>query len=229
MKYTHLFTAAIAAIILTAATAMATPQLAVGEPNFNFGTIPQGKKVNHVFTIKNAGDAQLNIQRVRPSCGCTAANASSPAIQPGKSGEIKVAFDSTNFSGKVSKTVFLDTNDPKTPAFQLTLSGTITEEVLLSPRLLNLGQIKIGAAKEVNITVTNRGSRPLRLTAAKSQLPQLAADIKKNLLRPGESGTIEVTVKPRAEDRMMSGYLSITTDNPQKSEIVIPVYASPVK
>ena len=53
--------------------------------------------------------------------------------------------------------------------------------------------------------------------------------IRKAQLKQGESGVIDVTVTPRAEDRMLSGYLFITTDNPQKSEIIVPLYASAVK
>ena len=213
-------------ILLNGVSALAAPHLVADEPGFNFGTIPQGKKVDHVFAIRNAGDAPLNIQRVRPSCGCTAANASSPVIQPGKSGEIKVTFDSANFSGKVGKTVFLDTNDPQNPAFPLTLTGSITEEILFAPRQLNLGQAKAGLPKEVAITVTNRGNRTLKLVSVKSPMPQVAARIRKDQLRTGESGAIDVIVTPRAGDRMLSGYISIATDNPQKSEIIVPLYAS---
>lgn len=229
MKLSSAITTAFFLFILSGASALAAPQLVVDEPNFSFGTIPQGKKVNHVFAIRNSGDTPLTIQRVRPSCGCTAANASSPVIQPGKSGEIKITFDSSNFSGKVSKTIFLDTNDPKSPAVTLTLTGAITEEIQIAPRQLNLGQTKIGTPKEVTISVTNRGNRPLKLVSAKSPISQVVARIRKDQLKPGETGVIDVTVTPRAEDRMLSGYLFITTDNPQKSEIMVPLYASAVK
>lgn len=229
MKLSSAITTALFLIILSGTSALAAPQLVVDEPDFSFGTISQGKKVNHVFAIRNSGDTPLTIQRVRPSCGCTAANASSPVIQPGKSGEIKITFDSTNFSGKVSKTVFLDTNDPKSPAVTLTLTGSITEEIQIAPRQLNLGQTKIGTPKEVTISVTNRGNKPLKLVSAKSPISQVVARIRKDQLKPGESGIIDVTVTPRAEDRMLSGYLFITTDNPQKSEITVPLYASAVK
>jgi copper(I)-binding protein len=229
MKLFSVLTAALIIFFCCGISAHALPQLVVDDPTFNFGTIPQGKKVSHIFAIKNSGDAPLTIQKVRPSCGCTAANASTPVLQPGKTGEIKITFNSANFSGKVSKTVFLDTNDPKSPAYTLTLTGTITEEIQIAPRQLNLGKIKVGTPKGMTITVTNRGDRPLKLISVKAQIPQLAATIRKNQLKAGESGTIDVTVTPRAEDDMLSGYLSIATDNPQKSEILIPVYASPIK
>lgn len=229
MKLYPILTAALIIFNCCGNSAHALPQLVVDDPTFNFGIVQQGNKVTHVFTIRNSGDAPLTIQKVRPSCGCTAANSSTPMLNPGKTGEIKITFDSTNFSGKVSKTVFLDTNDPKSPAYTLTLTGSITEEIQIAPRQLNLGKIKIGIPQRATITLTNRADRPLRLISVKAQIPQLAATIRKSHLKTGESGTIDVTVTPRVDDNMLSGYLSIITDNPQKSEIIIPVYASPIK
>src|SRR5919198_1171592 len=99
--------------------AHAAPQLVVEQPVYSFGTILQGKKVEHTFILKNAGDAPLQIKQVKPSCGCTAANVSSPTIQPGKKGEIKASFNSANFYGSVSKGIAVESNDPKNPTLNL--------------------------------------------------------------------------------------------------------------
>lgn len=102
-------------------TATAAPHIAIDQPTFDFGSIYQGKKVEHVFTIRNKGDAPLTIKSVRPSCGCTAASITTSVIPPGKTGEIKALFNSTNFAGTIHKTVAVDTDDPKLPASMLTL------------------------------------------------------------------------------------------------------------
>ncbi|WP_243372616.1 DUF1573 domain-containing protein [Geotalea sp. SG265] len=213
----------------TITAAHAASQVTVPEGNFNFGTIVQGEKLHHTFSIKNTGDSPLSILRVVPSCGCTAANASSPVIQPGRSGEIKIVFDSTNFSGKVTKSIALETNDPKTPSYTLTLNGNIIEEIQITPRQVSLGQIKVGSSARSMVTLINRGNRPLSILSAKAQIPQITAEVSKKQLRTGEAATIEITATPRATDRILSGYLTITTDSPRKSEIIIPVYGSPIR
>lgn len=212
-----------------AASALAAPEITVEQPTFNFGSITEGTKVDHTFSIKNNGDAPLQILRVRPSCGCTAANASSPTIQPGKKGEIKTSFNSANFSGTIAKTISLDTNDPKTPTYTLTLKGTISSEIQITPKQLNLGQIKVETTKTVALTVENRGNKPLKLTSVKTPMPQAVVKTDKNLLKQGESATILVSVTPRHDDRFLSGYLSVTTDSPSKPEIMVPIYGSPTK
>ena len=55
------------------------------------------------------------------------------------------------------------------------------------------------------------------------------AEIKNSQLKEGESAVIEVIVTPKTTDRILSGYLTIVTDSPRKSEIVVPVYGSPAK
>ena len=39
----------------------------------DFGVVNKGQRVTHEFQIRNAGEAELEITEVRPSCGCTVA------------------------------------------------------------------------------------------------------------------------------------------------------------
>jgi uncharacterized cupredoxin-like copper-binding protein len=214
-----------------AAAALAAPELSVTEANYNFGTIAQGKKVPHNFVIRNSGDAPLQIKEVTVSCGCTAAKPSASLIAPGKTAEIQVVFDSSSFTGKVQKSISVLTNAGKAPNFTLNMEGTIVEVLQVAPRQLSLGPVKPGAAKQMTVTVTNRDSVSVKLlsvSATTNTLPTKAV-IKKGELKPGETGTIELTITPRADAKVMSGYLHIMTDCAQKKEIIIPMYASLAK
>jgi hypothetical protein len=225
------FVAAVVANMLLAAAAFGAPELTATESTYNFGTIPQGKQVPHNFVIRNSGDAPLQIKEVNVSCGCTAAKPSASLIEPGKSAEIQVVFDSTNFTGKVQKSVTLVTNAGKARNFTFNLEGTIIEMLQFAPRQLNLGPVKPGAAKQASVTVTNRGGSSVKLLSATgtSNTLQIKAVIKKSEIKSGETGSIELTITPRPDAKIMSGYLHILTDSPQKKEIIIPVYASVAK
>ena len=218
-------------ILLVTALAFAAPELTVPEGSYHFGTIPQGKKVPHNFVIRNSGDAPLQIKEVNVSCGCTAAKPSSSLIAPGKSAEIQVLFDSTNFTGKVQKSVSLVTNAGKSPNYTLYLDGTIVEVLQVSPHQMNLGPVKPGVAKQTTVTITNRESNSVKLLSVNltSNTLQMKSVIKKGELKSGETGTIELSITPRPDAKIMSGYLHIMTDSPQKKEIIIPVYASVAK
>ncbi|AJE02722.1 DUF1573 domain-containing protein [Geobacter pickeringii] len=214
------------ALFTAVAPALAAPVISADRPVFDFGTITAGKKVDHVFTLKNRGDAPLAILKTKTSCGCTVANVSTKSIEPGRTAELKTTFDSANFSGKITKTITVETNDPATPSFTLTVKGTIREELVVSPRQLNLGVIKVGGSKEVQLTVENHGERPVKIVSVTTPMPQVKAAARRTALKPGENATITVTVTPRNEDRFLSGYLAIGTDIPGRPEISVPLYGS---
>lgn len=213
-------------LLLVATSALAAPSILVEKPVHDFGTITQGEKVNHLFTVKNRGDEPLTITQLRSSCGCTAATLSAKTISPGKSGEVRVTFDSANFGGQVAKTVHIDSNDPRTPSTVLTLQGKITELIAAAPRTLNLGTLKAGSRKEAVVTLENRGSAPFAVTSVHSPQAAIVGTPPSGKVNPGKSGEIAVVVTVPREGRFLSGYLTILTTHPQKRELVVPVYAT---
>lgn len=86
------------------------PKIVFTDTNFDFGTITAGAKVTHLFTFKNAGQADLVITGASASCGCTTPTYPHGVKHPGDTGTISVTFDSSNKSGKVVKVVTLVTN-----------------------------------------------------------------------------------------------------------------------
>ncbi len=229
MKAVYYFLSVSAFLLFSISVALGAPRATVDGPAFDFGTVAEGKHVEHIFILKNNGDAPLTIGQVSTSCGCTVADISSRTVAPGKSAEIRVSFNSTNFSGIVSKNVLVQTNDPKMPVYTLTVKGTVFEEIEVTPKQLNLGEIKIGTRKDALIKVANKGKKPVILTSVKSTMPQVIAKTKKTTVKPGGEATINITVTPRNDDRFLGGYVTVNTNNPSKPEIIIPVYASAAK
>ena len=214
--------------VVWAAAAFAAPGIAVEQPTFDFGQVRQGKKVVHVFSIKNKGNADLDIKKITSSCGCTAVSSSSKVVHPGKSGKITATFDSTKFSGPVHKSIAVVTNDPKVSSVTLALKGTVIADLQITPLELDLGAIRDNETKKVVLTVVNNGNKPLDLTAVKTPVAHIVAVADKKQLTPGQSATIAVSITPRRGDRVVSGFVSIPTGNPDKPETLVPVYGSVV-
>jgi P pilus assembly chaperone PapD len=216
-------------LLLTVSLALGAPRATIENPTFDFGSILQGKNVEHVFILKNDGDTPLTVGQVTTSCGCTVAAVSSRTVAPGKSSEIRATFNSRNFSGNINKSIAIHTNDPITPVYTLTIKGNVVEEIEISPRQLNLGEIKIGTSKDALVAVENKGKQAVTLTSVRSTMPQVAVKSGKTMIKPGRKATISVKVTPRKDDRFMGGYINVTTDSPSKPDFIIPVYATAVK
>lgn len=63
------------------------------EPIFDFGEVDEGAVVVHEFKFTNNGKVPLVIQNANSTCGCTIPDWPKEMIAPGKSGVIKVEFD----------------------------------------------------------------------------------------------------------------------------------------
>jgi len=205
--------------------AWAAAQLTFDHSSFDFGKVTQGKKVEHVFTFRNKGDAPVTIQRVGSSCGCTVATPSTRVVPPWKSGELKASFDSSDFSGPVSKEVFVYTTDPQKPALTLTMKGIVIEEIVVTPGQLNLGEVKAGGRKDGVVLLENRGSGTIRIKALRSGHPQMTASCDKRTLKPGEKASIRVSLTPRGDARFINGFITIVTDSRTKPEKELAVFS----
>ncbi len=104
------------------------PRISVENEKINFGNVPPSKKVENEFLIKNIGETELIIRKVRASCGCTAAEPAVKTIRPGRSTSIKTVFNPTGKSGKQKYAITIITNDPKNYKKILWLEGTVATE-----------------------------------------------------------------------------------------------------
>ena len=91
-------------------TTLTTENIDFKSASYDFGTIPEGPAAEHVFTFTNTGKEPLVIQRVQPSCGCTAPDWSKEPIAPGKTGMVKATYGTQGRPGHFEKTMTVFTN-----------------------------------------------------------------------------------------------------------------------
>lgn len=100
------------------------PRIEFDTAVFDFGRILQGEQISTVFNFTNTGNAELIIQRVETSCGCTVPEYDRAPVAPGKQGMIRVRFDSDGKEGTQYKTIKVVTNC-KDNIFDLVLRGEV--------------------------------------------------------------------------------------------------------
>jgi len=97
--------------------------LVLKETEFNFGKIPQGKPVNHIFFVDNKGKDSLRIANVQASCGCTTPSwEKDKAIAPGASTQITVGY---NAAAEGAFTKFITITYNGTQSKQITITGEV--------------------------------------------------------------------------------------------------------
>jgi hypothetical protein len=85
-------------------------KLSFEKSEHDFGTINEGDVVEYVFKFKNSGKAPLVITNASGNCGCTVPSWPKDPIPSGKSGEIKVSFNSKGKSGLEEKEIYVMAN-----------------------------------------------------------------------------------------------------------------------
>jgi len=105
------------------------PVFKVDNTTFDLGKI-KGSTQNEVeFKFTNTGKNDLMIRHVRATCGCTALQQGTlgVGIKAGQSSSIKATFSSGSYSGKVTKAIYVYTNDPKNSEVVLMLSADVEQ------------------------------------------------------------------------------------------------------
>ena len=95
----------------------------------DLGKIKGSTQNNVEYKFKNEGKRDLMIRYVRASCGCTAVQQGPQGvgIKPGESSSIKAVFNSGSYSGKVTKAIYVYTNDPKNSEVVLMLTADVEQ------------------------------------------------------------------------------------------------------
>jgi hypothetical protein len=108
------------------------PVFKVASTTFELGKI-KGNTQNEVeFKFTNDGKRDLLIRYVRATCGCTAVQSGNQnvGIKPGESSSIKAVFNSGSYKGKVTKAIYVYTNDPKNSEVVLMLNADVEQPAL---------------------------------------------------------------------------------------------------
>jgi hypothetical protein len=105
------------------------PVFKVATTTVDLGKI-KGSTQNEVeFKFTNAGKNDLILRHVRASCGCTAIQqgAQGVGIKAGESSSIKATFSSGSYNGKVTKAIYVYTNDPKNSEVVLMINADVEQ------------------------------------------------------------------------------------------------------
>lgn len=205
-----LFVLLIAAIAgLTTAAAQNAPEITFKEEVHDFGTFPEESgKVTCTFEFTNTGKADLVLQNVRASCGCTTPEWTKTPVKPGESGIVTATYNATGRPGRFSKTITVTSNGGEK---RLIIKGEVTPKVpkiedqypfdMDGLRIKNqnvyLNNIDYPAKKTERIQIVNTTKETINLSF--SGVPSyITVKASPEALKPDEKGTIDLTLDSKA-------------------------------
>lgn len=103
------------------------PVFKVASTTMDLGKMKGSTSKEVEFKFTNAGKKDLQIRHVRSTCGCTAVQQDTEPVKPGQSSSIKAVFNSGGYKGKVTKAIYVYTNDPKNSEVVLMLNADVEQ------------------------------------------------------------------------------------------------------
>ncbi len=90
----------------------------------DYGTIEVGSSGNYEFKFTNGMKTPLVVSNVKPACGCTIADWTKEPVLPGKTGVIKINYN-TKIPGTFNKSITVNSN-AKNSTVILQIKGNVT-------------------------------------------------------------------------------------------------------
>ncbi len=116
-------------VFVLAACSLGQPRLAAETDYLDLGEVVNGEIVIRDVQIRNEGTAELIIEAVSTSCGCTKAWVEPDSIQPGQSAILRIEFDSgahgPELNGRLTRQIFVASNDPGVPERVITFESFV--------------------------------------------------------------------------------------------------------
>jgi hypothetical protein len=216
-----------AALLFAAAVpAAAQPRISFKETSWDFGRPKQGDLISHEFVFKNEGDATLIIEKVTTTCGCTAALLSAEKIPPGKEGKIEVKFDTRGYGGRVTKLLFVESNDPSQARQQLQVTADIetppAPKIELDPYNYDAGLIVEDEGILANLKVMNKGELELKVEFNHRNATYTSGGKPVSLplkIAARKEAAVEVRIPTQDRTGVVREYLLIKSNDPMRTTL----------
>ncbi|UCC39540.1 MAG: DUF1573 domain-containing protein [Candidatus Aminicenantes bacterium] len=204
------------------------PKIKFKEEKRNFGKADQGKVLTHVFVFQNIGDSELTIKKVETTCGCAAALVSDKNVAPGKKGEIKVNFNTRGLGGKVTKYIYVESNDRSQPRKQLVVSAEIKvpprPKIILDHYNLELGLFLDSEEVRAQTTIKNKGERELKVNCSHRNAAffQNGKEVSFPIKIPAKGEKeIEIRMPPRGKTGVIREYVLMRSNDPSRPTLSV--------
>ena len=200
-----------------------TGTISFNKTSVDFGTIKRGEKLTAKFFFTNSGPGSLLIQGVQAPCDCTTVEAfNGKTFAPGESGTLIVSFDSTDYSGHVTKALTVITNERAMPDRTLTLSALVNSDIEAQPPLVDFGEVFVNQTPSQKIMIKNYMKGDLKIERLRFNEDVLEATMAKE----NKDWTIQVKLKPTAPIGFLKETIYLKNNSASLEEMPIPVRAT---
>jgi hypothetical protein len=210
--------------------AVTRPRLEVDQVEIDGGEVEPGKMVDFVFPLRNTGQLPLEIQKVKPSCGCIIVGNFDHTIPPGGVGSVRAAIRTAGLRGQVTKHLTVMSNDPEHPAFTLTMSARMFQPIEVFPGLDILLPLNPGRPTSLEVVVRCNEKQPLEIKKIETSVDFVHARLLPSAIAAGDPSTdqrLEITVDKAPPTEVFDATITLHVNRPARPQILLHVSGYP--
>ena len=201
------------------------PRIQFATPVYDFGRAKSGEPVKYTYVFTNTGDRMLIINSVQPGCHCTTAGEWTKQVEPGKTGEIPIRFETAGTSGMIVRQITVNCNiTNKPPMTFLQIRGTVYKPFEVNPPYAVLTIPPDVETASMVVAITNNTEEPLFVFAPQSNNRMFSAQLVTN--QPGRAYQLEISTVPPLSTGSVQGQIVLKTTWTNTPSIPVTVVAN---
>ena len=190
----------------------------------DFGVVARASKQVHVFEFVNNSGADLLLNHVRTSCGCTKPEILTQHVKVNEKAQVQATFDTLKFFGKRGATLSVSIQKAgpvsEYAEVQYSVKGNIRRDVVLSPGEFEFQNVSISEPAQRTAKLWYAGNPDWKIVDVKSTNPNISVAIKE-LSRDRAQGKVNyeltVTLSKNQPAGQFADNLTIITNDPATS------------
>jgi hypothetical protein len=120
----------------------------------------------------------------------------------------------------------VNSNSVESPATVIEFTGTVINEIELSPMQLFMKEAETGRTTTVTFKIRNNGKEPLHLKGFRTPLEGFNVTLPGAPLEPGTEVEVSAKFTPKKPVQIISDGVFIITSNPNQPEVYLPIFGS---
>ena len=199
---------------------------------WEFGRIPEGSVVSHVYWIKNIGTDSLKITEVKTTCGCTKAPLNKKVIASHDSTEVELNFSAGRYEGKVVKSASITSNDTALGKVKIYLTGKLvlnlsrTFPVTISPSRVDFSSLEEGLDNKRKLLIKNVSPAEIKVDILDYPRDLVELDYSQIVIKSGITQEFDINLKGEKARTEFKKSITLEVDGDRESRFTVPLFKS---
>lgn len=193
------------------------------------GKISKGGIIEGTLDFVNNSGQAVEIEKIKPSCGCTTIEPDQLVYASGESGSIPYTIDTEKFNGVIQKSITIHFKD-NTPAKQtFFIRANVVTDISISPRFINFQNVEQNADTTLTefFEIENESDQAIEIVSIYTKSPLVKVVPESVEIPAGKSHLIRLELVP-SEPGRHNAQILISANHTKEKEKKIPVFVNVV-